>query len=73
MADWIAAAKHKIKPFADSPSQALQSFGQAGPGSQPTGKKCPVQIGTELLLHRTSKTVSGLCAMPAQWQYASWL
>jgi hypothetical protein len=37
----------------------------ACPGSGLTGEKSAVQIGTELLLHGTSHTVSGLRAMPA--------
>jgi hypothetical protein len=42
----------------------MRLFGRAGPGSGPTGEKSAVQIGTELLLHVTSHTVSGLRAMP---------
>jgi hypothetical protein len=62
--DWLKlkSVKHKIKALAD----AMRSFGRAGPGSGPTGEKSTVQIRTELLLHGTSHTVSGLGAMPAQ-------
>ena len=40
----------------------MRSFGRAGPGSRPTCEKSAVHIGTELLLHGTSHTVSGLRA-----------
>jgi hypothetical protein len=64
--EWLKlkSVKHKIKT--QRPSQAMQSFGRAGPGCGLTGEKSAVQIGTELLLHGTSHTVSGLHAMPAQ-------
>jgi hypothetical protein len=43
----------------------------AGPGQEVgrAGETSAVQIGTELLLHCTSHTVSGLRTMPAQLPY----
>jgi hypothetical protein len=43
----------------------MLSFGWACPESGPTGEKSAVQIGTELLLHDTSHTVS-MASVPCQ-------
>jgi hypothetical protein len=62
--DWLKlkSVKHKIKTLADaSVNRCNHSAGpdRAGPDSGLKGEKSTVQIGTELLLHSTSHTVSG--------------
>jgi hypothetical protein len=70
--EWLIlkSVKHKIQTLADARvNRCDHSAGRAGPRSGPTGEMCAVQIGTELLLHGTSHTVSGLRAVPAQRPY----
>jgi hypothetical protein len=82
--EWLKlkSVKHKIKTLADArvnrcyhAARPAQEVGLSGPTPHFLGRLaksaqlCAVQIGTELLLHGTSHTVSGLRAMPVQLPY----
>jgi hypothetical protein len=65
----LKSVEHKIKTLADARLKRCDHSAEPAQECWPTGEKSAVHIGTELLLHGTSHTVSGIRAMPAQRPY----
>ncbi len=61
--------EHKIKTLADARLKRCDHLAEPGQEVGRHAKRALFHIGTEVLLHCTSHTVSGLRAMPAQRPY----